>query len=176
MVEMIVAVGLFSVVMTVAVGSLLSIVDANRKAQAQEVVINNLNFALENMARNIRVGTAYHCGASSPITTPIDCNGGSSYFAFEGRGGNGNSASDQIIYRLQTNQIEKSIDGGATFIGITAPEITIEGLNFYVEGALSGDGKQPKLLITLHGSSGVSSRAKVTFNLETLISQRVLDL
>ena len=36
--EMIVAIGVFSVVMLVAAGSLLSIVSANRKAQAQKAV------------------------------------------------------------------------------------------------------------------------------------------
>lgn len=173
---MIVAIGLFSVVMVVAVGSLLSIVDANRKAQAQQILINNLNFALENMTRNIRVGTSYHCGSGLPITIPLDCSNGASAFAFETREGDPNSSSDQVVYRLQGTQIEKSADGGATFIGITAPEITIEGLSFYVDGAASGDGKQPKVLVVLYGKTGASPRTEVNFNLETLVSERLLDL
>ncbi len=176
LIEMIVSVGIFSTVMIVAVGSLLSIVDANRKAQAQQIVINNLNFALENMSRNIRIGSYYHCGSSLPLSTKADCNNGDSYFAFEGREGNTSQTNDQIVYRLSNSQIEKSTDGGTTFIGITAPEIVIEGLSFYVDGAAAGDQKQPKVLMTVYGHTGISNRARVDFNLQTMISQRAFDI
>ncbi len=46
LIEMIVAVAVFSIVMVVGAGALLSIVDANRRGQAQQTVINNLNFAI----------------------------------------------------------------------------------------------------------------------------------
>src|SRR3989338_5238251 len=59
LVEMIVAIGLFSVVMVVCVGALLSLVNANRKAQALQSVMNNLNIALDGMARSVRMGNTY---------------------------------------------------------------------------------------------------------------------
>jgi len=55
LIEMLVAVSLFVFVMLIGVGVLLSIIDANRKARALSSVMNNLNFALESMSRNIRV-------------------------------------------------------------------------------------------------------------------------
>ena len=68
----------FIVVMLIAVGSLLSIIDASRKAQAQKEVLNNLNFAIEGLARTARVGSTYHCVSASgadqyPIHEPEDC-------------------------------------------------------------------------------------------------------
>ena len=65
LVEMIVSVALFGIVMLVAVGALLSVVAANRQSQAIKTVINNLNFALESMSRNILTGSNYRCPSGS---------------------------------------------------------------------------------------------------------------
>ena len=176
LVEVIVAVGLFSIVMMVSVSTLLSLIDGNRKAQSGSVLINNLNFAFENMTRNIRVGKTYHCGTGGTITSAQDCIAGASYFAFEGVDGNPSSSGDQIVYRLLGNQIQKSSDGGSNFVGINAPEIIVEGLNFYVEGAPTGDSKQPKVLITVFGQTGISARTRSDFNLQTLVSQRFYNI
>src|SRR3989344_5136440 len=59
LVEMIVAVALFAIVMVVAVAALLSLTAANRKAQAIQSVMNNLNIAVDGMVRNMRMGTNY---------------------------------------------------------------------------------------------------------------------
>ncbi|MFA6430559.1 MAG: type II secretion system protein [Candidatus Paceibacterota bacterium] len=61
LVEMLVAIAVFMIVMTVAVGSLVSIIDANRKAQAIKNVVNNINFALESISKDMRVGTNFFC-------------------------------------------------------------------------------------------------------------------
>src|SRR4051812_1208116 len=89
LIEMIVAVGLFSIVMLVCVGALLSLVNANRKAQALQAVINNLNIALDGIVRNARMGYNYHgadggasCGASD-YRNPHDCANGGTTFAFQ---------------------------------------------------------------------------------------------
>ncbi len=58
---MIVSIGLFTIVALVAVGALLKIIDANKKAHTLETSINNLNFALEAMSREMRVGSNYYC-------------------------------------------------------------------------------------------------------------------
>jgi len=46
--EMIVAIGIFTIVMLMATSALVTIIGANRKVQSQQVAINNLNFALES--------------------------------------------------------------------------------------------------------------------------------
>lgn len=180
LVEIMVAVALFSVVMTISIGSLLSLVEANRKAQALNSVINNLNFALENMSRNIRVGNTYHCDISTFVPPNLDttqnCSNGGVLFAFEGNQGDITDSTDQVVYRFVNSRIEKSIDGGTTFIPITAPEVTINEMKFYTVGTTRGDTSQPRVVMTIQGTAGVSSRAQTSFNLQTTISQRVLDL
>ena len=56
---MVMSVAVFTVVALVAAGALLAVADANRKAQAFKSVVNNINFALESVARNLRTGSAY---------------------------------------------------------------------------------------------------------------------
>ena len=59
--EMIISLALFSVVATVALGALVKILTANRKAQSLQSALTNLNFTLESMARELRVGESFHC-------------------------------------------------------------------------------------------------------------------
>lgn len=61
LVEMIVALGLFSIVVTVAVGGLLVLIATNEQLQAEQSVMTNLSFALDSMTREIRTGTNYLC-------------------------------------------------------------------------------------------------------------------
>src|SRR3989344_2613017 len=162
LVEMIVAVGLFAIVMVVCVGALLSLVNANRKAQALQSVINNLNIALDGIVRSARMGSIYHgaggdasCGGGD-YTSPHDCVNGGTIFAFEPYG---NTAADQPwIYSFEEDQngvgrIYKSESGG-TPIGITAPEVSIDELTFYVIGTTAGDSTQPKVVIVVKGTAG----------------------
>ncbi|MCA9359669.1 prepilin-type N-terminal cleavage/methylation domain-containing protein [Candidatus Kaiserbacteria bacterium] len=61
LIEMIVSLGVFSVVITIAVGALLGLISANEQLQAEQSVMTNLSFALDSMTREIRTGTNYFC-------------------------------------------------------------------------------------------------------------------
>lgn len=61
LIEIIVSLGVFSVVITIAVGALLMLVAANAQLQSEQVVMTNLSFALDSMTREIRTGTNYYC-------------------------------------------------------------------------------------------------------------------
>ena len=64
---------------------------------------------------------------------------------------------------------------------MTAPEITIEHLNFYVDGTESTN-EQPKVLITIGGvvnsrtAPGVKAKTSSRFDIETMVSQRLPDV
>src|SRR3989344_8318173 len=79
LIEMIVSIALFAVVMTVAVGALLSLTGANKKAQALQSVMNNLNISVDSMVRNIRMGREYNCGGGSGTA---DCSTGGTELIF----------------------------------------------------------------------------------------------
>src|SRR3989344_4477196 len=85
LVEMIVAVALFAIVMVVAVAALLSLTAANRKAQAIQSVMNNLNIAVDGMVRNLRMGSNYIGDSSCTDNTgggTNDCTGGGQEVTF----------------------------------------------------------------------------------------------
>ncbi|TAJ15444.1 prepilin-type N-terminal cleavage/methylation domain-containing protein [Patescibacteria group bacterium] len=188
LIEMMVSVSIFAMVMMVGVGALLSLVATNHRAQAINSVMNNLNAALENMSRSIRVGTLYNCVTSaavpppppvaSEISNPRDCaSGGGRLLAFESSQGDPNDSSDQVVYRLNGKQIERSLKSGAngTWVAITAPEVSIDTFDFYVIGSTQGDSLQPRVLMRIKGSAKVPG-GTTTFTVQASVVQRVLDI
>lgn len=195
LVEMMVAVSLFTIVAMVAISALLSVNDANRKAQTMRAIIDNLNFAVENMARNLRVGMTYHCAVGSTIdpgnaTTLLDCPNGTDGIAFEAHDGNPSNSGDQIVYRLDTDaptgkgQIVKSLSSGTSgsflpmtpFIdGLAFQPLVVDYLRFYVVGTSADDEKQPRVVIVVGGTASYSDKIKTRFLIQTSVSQRHLD-
>jgi len=154
LIEFIVAVAIFVVVVLIAAGALLSIIEANRKTQSSKSVINNLNFALEGMSRSIRVGTDY--------------SGGGSTITFL------NSEGDTVTYRRQGTVVEREIAGGG-FTAMTAPEVIIDRLNFFIDGEDPSDQTQPSVIIVLQGHVGTDPATRTDFSVQTLVSQRLVD-
>lgn len=181
LIEMIVAVALFSVVMLVSTSALLSLVVANRKAQALQSVMDNLNIALDSMVRAIRMGADFDgsvdcSGNNTPY--PRDCTGGTTTFNFRAFGGD----AWVYFYDPQTKRIYRSETGNiAEGSPITAPTVTIDNLEFYVVGTAHGlddlESAQPKVVIVVKGTAGASSqKTRTTFSIQATAVQRVLDI
>lgn len=189
LVEMLVSVALFSMVMVVALGALLALSEANRKAELLSEATNNFNSAVDSMTRAIRTGTQYHCGAGT-LSAPQDCQASNgTQFAFLP---NGASLSSQIVvYKFSASGcpnnvagcILRSQDGGTTFAAITSPDIVITSLKFYVVGAPQGSqtfgtqtlSVQPKVEILIGGYVTTKSGVTSTFNVQTSVTQRIYD-
>lgn len=173
LVELIIAVALFTLVAFISIGAILTIFDANKRAQSSKTVVDNLNFAIEDMARTVRFGEKYYCDSGSiPFVShpvPTNCpNGGSRIAVYFNN--------ITTVYRWNggiNDPIEKSNDGGSNYTAITAPETKIEHLKFYVLGA--GTYEQPYVLVVVKGYSGNKSTTQSKFSIETLMSQRNLD-
>lgn len=174
LVELMVSLSIFVLAMILITGAVLSVLNINSRAQSQKTAMDNLNFALESMSRAIRFGTSYHCGSNLPLTTPSDCSGGNSSLSVTAGDGS------LVTYTLSSNKITRKVGSGATY-DITSPEIIIGRLTFRVFGSTSfsnGDTSQPQVIITVSGTSGSANKPKTqsSFNLETTISQRRLDI
>ena len=167
LIELMVAVSIFIVVMTISMGSIINVFDANRKSRSLKTVLNNLNLAVESMSKEMRFGRNYHC-SSGTVTIPQNCPSGDTLMSFLSSDG------VQITYRVSGQTIEKKI-GGETYIAVTAPEIIIDDLVFYTIGAGASDSLQPKVLIKIKSHAG-AAESQSDFTLQTLISQRTLDI
>ena len=183
LIEMMVAVAIFSIVMMIGVGALLSLVEANRRAQAIHSVMSNLNAALESMSRSIRVGTTYHCQSSQnpapQLDTPADCAaGGGLLLAFESAQGDLDDLEDQVVYRWvdgESKRLERSLDSGDTWVALTAPEVSIDSFEFFVVGSGLTDTLQPRVLMRLKGSAPVPG-GRTEFSVQASVTQRLLDI
>ncbi len=187
LIEMMVSLGLFTVVLAVSVGALLSMINSNRKTQSLRSAMDNLNLAMEEMARNIGQGRTYHCGINDVITPNIvkdgqNCPSGENHFlAIEAHSGSSTIATDQFVYKLKKNadgigRLQKSTNSGNSFNDVTAPEIDIKYLTFYVfDKDLPADSfnEPPRVIITIGGMAGNKESTRSEFNVQTMVTQRV---
>lgn len=187
LIEMIVSVGLFAIVMVICVATLFALVNANRKAQALQSVINNLNITLDGMARAIRMGHTYHCGSSGQLDETQDCPTGDPEFVFESHDGSSSDGSDQWVYFYDSasQQIWKSEDSGANAYPVTAPEIKITDMKFYVRGTESGCDAvatpcipiQPSVVVVVNGTAASdNAKASTSFHIQVAAVQRIIDI
>lgn len=174
--ELIVALAVFTVAITIGAGIVLSVLAAQSKAINVQVVEDNMAFALESMSKEIRTGKSYHCGAdnsdydsfpqSCPPNSPPQPGDGGQSFTFI------NAVGDTVMYRVLGGQLEKTSDG-VSFLPITSPEVNIERITFYVYGAEPSDNFQPMVIISM--SAKVGEKFVSEINLQTTITQRMID-
>ncbi|MFC1594817.1 type II secretion system protein J [Patescibacteria group bacterium] len=163
--EMIVSIGLFSAISLIGVSSLFTLVSVQKKASYVQNLQDNLRFAFESMTTEINYGNTYEYKDTG---CPGDCD--SDCLSF-----NSKKESATAFYCLNSGVIEKykEIAGVGNLIGpITAKEIKITDLVFYVSGEKRLDGKQPKVTIGLKAVAGEESEVEMSvIQLQTTLSQ-----
>ncbi len=188
LVEMLVSITIFAVVTLIATGAVLKISDAYRRAQALESVMNNLNFAIETMTRDVRTGTSYRCESTNASITTFSTQTQNCY---QGVGpGVGNTlvfkpsgSSNAVAYQFFTpadgigylQYCRADVSGNPECTRLTAPNVDIEYMKLYVDGASEGDNFQPTVVMSLKGSITLGKQGPSTFNLQTTMVQRNLD-
>lgn len=162
--EMIISLGIFSVVMITAIGAMLSISSAQQKAANVQNIQDNIRFALESMTKEIRTGSTFR--PASPLGS------GFTTLTFTRNDG------VDITYCVLVNAIQKIF--GTTCDPITASPVTdesivIDAMLFYVIGDQPGssDG-QPRVTISLAAHTS-DLKLRTTFQLQTTITQRLRD-
>lgn len=180
LIEIMVSTSIFIVIMTMSMGSIYSVIDANRKSQSLRSIMDNLNITLESMTRVMRFGYTYHCDAdqiSNPVvlTLPSDCpdtiNGASSISIYSSSGVN-------YIYKLENSRITRYIGGASTPDYLTGADVTVESLKFFVYGSAKYSGlnfAQPLIVMVVKGYVGSKPTVKSTFAIQTAVSQRLFD-
>ncbi|OHA19498.1 MAG: hypothetical protein A3C08_02030 [Candidatus Taylorbacteria bacterium RIFCSPHIGHO2_02_FULL_47_18] len=165
LIEMIMSVAVFTVVALIAAGALLAIADANRKAQAFKSVVNNLNFALESVARNLRTGSGYSSSDFSRGDCSLGYTDGISFISQDG---------ERIEYYINETQIIRKVANGNP-IGVTAPEVQVDRFCFFIAGTGANDDEQPRALMLVGGFMQEKPKLKSRFDIQTFITQRLLD-
>ncbi len=68
LIEVMVSITLFSVVLIMSGGTIVSVIDINRRNQFISSVVNNLNYSVDSMVRDIKTGYAYKCNYNETNT------------------------------------------------------------------------------------------------------------
>lgn len=194
---MIVSIAIFTVVAVIAIGALLKIVDANRKSQTLETSIDNIDFALDAMTRELRTGSDYNCSQDTvppsssiifPVTltksTSCDYTGNTPWIieftsAIPGPGG----ACDLIhAFRYNpsatTGELEKAEQttcGVETdpWSAVISPDVIMTSADIHLLTGVSDT--QSWVRFQLVGYAGVRAQDQSYFDVQTGVSQRISD-
>lgn len=167
LIELIVAVGVFGIAATFAIGSLITLTGAQRKAAATQNAFDNIRFALEAISKEMRTGEDY----VNPCGSKVICN----QFRYT------NADGDTIRYRLSGTTIQKRIDPPVgppgQFQNLTDTRIRVEQLEFYIDGENNSppDGEQPLVTIVIHAVAEKGRpRNESRIHLQTTVTPRKL--
>ena len=199
LIEMLVSVAIFTIVMVIALGALLSLSEADRKAQTINAAVNNLSFAIDSMSRLLRTGLNYHCGQSGVLADPQNCIvTPQPYLAFQvvddSLNGCVKGSPCTVVYCLSAEGSASSCNTGTScaadsscsilrlicsgascgsFAAITSPEVNVSSLGFYVTGSAPSDTVEPKATLLVSGTVPVTATKSTTFNIQTSVTERL---
>ena len=178
--EMLVSVAIFTIATFIIMVTLFSVINAQRKVVALQNADDNLRFAFEVMAKEIRTGGNFHCGLNlnDVSITPQNCPSGGVSFTFQ------NALNQAVTYQINQNQLVKSSNGTRPCDGapataedclrLTAPAVVIvDRLAFYANGTGSFDGEQSRVTIVIEGQVQDPRGIGVArINLQNTVSKR----
>ena len=194
LIEMMIAVALFTILSLIIIGAILSVNSAHKKVSGMATIMNNLNFVMDDMVFNMRTGIGYvfypttfflnslpdYFSASLSVpNSPSDCQNGYTVGLTSAYG-------TTIVYAIAVDpslnstvgRIYKSEDGN-NFYALSPKEIEIDFAKsgFTVAGTGTGitfDGKQPFIAIRLSGKIKYKD-IESPFRVQTTVSQRQID-
>jgi len=169
--ELIVSLGIFSMVILVVMGAYITLISLDRQARANNQLAASLSFAVESMARSMRTGSAYACNAN---TSSPNCSSGGTSISFL------DTQNQTITYRLKNDgsigQCTGSPCTDSTAISLTDHRIDITSLRFYVRGVGIGDVTQPNVTFVVAGTMTTEGGEVSTFSIQTGATQRLIEL
>lgn len=171
--ELIVSVGIFSVIILIVMSAYLRLVYLDRQARAMSDLMTNLSFVVESMSREIRTGQDYKCN-----TTGTNCavTPGTTFRFTDSR-----ATPRTITYSLATDaegkgQVRVTINGVTSTL--TDPRVDVNKLDFYVQGVGTAgpDYRQPQVTFVLQGTVSPDGGEPVDFSIQSSGTQRYLEL
>lgn len=177
LIEIMVSVAIFAIIVTAGMGALVSMTRSYQVSQSDKKVHQGLNYSLEAMTREIRLGRNYVANASAT----------SEEVSLQGEDGVGSTlkvtTSDNrgtVIYYVSGGILYLKRFGATnaqngTFALTNNSQITVDNLRFTVVGTESRDElnyQQPLVWIQIQAHATGTDRNTV---IQTMVSQRTLD-
>lgn len=184
LVEMIVSIGLFTIVLFISTSAFLAVLNADQKSRATRTALDNLNLSLEDMSRRIKTGTTYNCGGGAGVN---DCPSGGTVLAIT------DQDNQRVIYKkgvgpgpvtasgcgnvlFSTTQGCLVRDKAGTALAVTGKDINIQNLRFVANGTIPlPDTVQPYVVVLVDGTT-TAGKITSAFTLQTIVTQRMYDI
>lgn len=172
LIELIIVVGMLSLILEAIVGVYLNAIRTQRKILATLDALNQVNYFLEYTERKIKMAKKddIEIGGKTANCCPQDkinfCQANQSQISFR----NAKSECERIF--LSNGIIYEEIKGSFLLPLTSTSSLEIKNLNFKIEGASQEDDKQPRVTIFLEAK--VKGGKSLKF--QTTISQRDLDV
>ncbi|MFA6394300.1 MAG: prepilin-type N-terminal cleavage/methylation domain-containing protein [Patescibacteria group bacterium] len=158
--EMVVAVGLFSVTILAASGIFQLVVNGQRSAVGAQNIQESLRYVFEVMSKELRDAQQDDgvCEYAEDNEVYSAVNGGEG-LAFKSKDG------ECVVYFLEDGRIEASRDGEINYL--TPQKILISSLNFTVDAS-----SQPRVTMIISGSIPGKDQDRDEMRIETTVSSR----
>jgi len=156
--EIIVAISLFSVIMLSAVSIFGISLNAQRNAVSAQNVQESLRYSLEAMSKEIRMAEKNDGSCSGLASGEVYSASGVELF-FK------NQSGECVRYYLDSSRLMISRAGNSAVI--TPNDVTVNSLNFSV-----ANDKQPRVTISINAQLKINSKAVKTIRLQTTVSSR----
>ncbi len=158
-----VSVSIFIIVAFISSTVFITVNEANKRAQAIRLIVDNLNFTLDGITYRLAEGVNYESSTGDPERPQISFD----YLP------PGSGAEEKIIYELDYRANgDKSIfltGDGFDHTDLLSPEISLgENSSFEI---LNPTGVRPYVLISLQGKAKVG-RSETKLNLQTAVTGR----
>lgn len=171
--EMLISIGIFSVVVIATIGITISVTNAQIKAANIQVIQDNIRFSLELMTKEMRTGSDFVISSICNTTIP------GAEISFTGNSGDRAyflDSSTNTIMRLKQKIASAADCSNAS--ALTSEEISVNNLTFQLSGEVVGpvDG-QPKVTIIMKiTSKSAKFYLESSMNLQTTVVPRLRDL
>jgi len=190
LVELMVAIALFSILVSMAAGGFVRALRSERQVAAMMAAESNISLAMEEMTREIRTGYLFchdpgsgqpsgacsavypsgitMCTSDNAPTPTWTCPNGLEFY---------NANGDKVDYVLTNGILERSdnSENGGALTALTSANIDVTYLTFTLFGNLETDSWNPRVTISASVEPNDNTVTWSTANLEATVSARSID-
>lgn len=171
--EMVVSIGIFSVVVITAIGIMINVSNGMTKAANIQAVQDNIRFSLELMTKEMRTGGNFSltsvCGpAGSEIS--FDATSGRRIYFLD--------VANKQIMRAKTDITASDCNGNTGKVTpFTANEVFVDRLHFVLHGTVVGptDGQPAITIVLTTRSKSKKIQLETSMSIQTTVIQRLRD-
>ena len=180
LIEILVAVSIFTIVIAAPTGFLVGSLKGQQKALASQKLLDNTSYTLEYISRALRMAKKELSTDPSVACLLEDSTIRYGYNYQITRGGNGlkliNYKEECQEFFLEGTRLKESKDGVENYL--TSEDLEIISLKFRLSGQSQTDNDQPRvtLFLEIKGGKGQRPELRPLIKIQTTISQRNLDV